>query len=59
MPPKPAELARGAGSDYYYIDFSLRHQLELAGAAPPANTDDSPSKHNSTLCILSSANINP
>ena len=33
MPPKPVERARGAGLQYYNIDFSLQAQLQLAGAA--------------------------
>lgn len=37
MPPKPLEIQRGAGLEYYNIDFSLQHQLRLAGAndVPP------------------------
>ncbi|GBP33756.1 Protein flightless-1 [Eumeta japonica] len=33
MPPKPTERPRGAGLQYYNIDFSLQTQLQLAGAA--------------------------
>ncbi|CAB3227143.1 unnamed protein product [Arctia plantaginis] len=33
MPPKPVERPRGAGVQYYNIDFSLQAQLQLAGAA--------------------------
>ncbi|XP_065347156.1 protein flightless-1 [Cloeon dipterum] len=40
MPPKPGEMnpvgQRGAGIEFYNIDFSLQHQLRLAGAAPPS-----------------------
>lgn len=37
MPPKPVEMQRGAGVEFYNIDFSLQHQLQLAGATvPPA-----------------------
>lgn len=36
MPPKPVELQKGAGIEYYNIDFSLQHQLRLAGAGAPA-----------------------
>lgn len=37
MPPKPVELQKGAGVEFYNIDFSLQHQLRVAGAAvPPA-----------------------
>lgn len=32
MPPKPIELSKGAGLEFYNIDFSLQHQLRLAGA---------------------------
>lgn len=33
MPPKPVERPRGAGLQYYNIDFSLQAQLQMAGAA--------------------------
>ncbi|XP_054268551.1 protein flightless-1 [Macrosteles quadrilineatus] len=36
MPPKPVEAQRGAGVEFYNIDFSLQNQLRLAGAAVPA-----------------------
>lgn len=36
MPPKPTEFAKGAGLEFYNIDFSLQHQLRLAGANVPA-----------------------
>lgn len=36
MPPKPAEMSRGAGLEFYNIDFSLQNQLRLAGANVPA-----------------------
>ncbi|GLV41932.1 flightless I [Carabus blaptoides fortunei] len=47
MPPKPTEFAKGAGLEFYNIDFSLQHQLRLAGAnvpvpAPTANTSKDP-----------------
>lgn len=48
MPPKPAELIRGAGAEYYNIDFSLGHQLQLAGAAPPVTAEETPSQY--TAC---------
>lgn len=35
MPPKPTELTRGAGLEFYNIDFSLQNQLRLAGAMVP------------------------
>ncbi|KAJ9590157.1 hypothetical protein L9F63_016713, partial [Diploptera punctata] len=38
MPPKPTEVQRGAGIEFYNIDFSLSHQLRLAGANVPAPT---------------------
>jgi len=44
MPPKPAELVRGAGAEFYHIDFSLNHQLQLAGAAPPVTAEEVPRK---------------
>lgn len=36
MPPKPIELTKGSGIEFYNIDFSLQTQLKLAGAAVPA-----------------------
>ncbi|XP_014203802.1 protein flightless-1 isoform X1 [Copidosoma floridanum] len=36
MPPKPTEVQRGSGIEFYNIDFSLQHQLRLAGANIPA-----------------------
>lgn len=36
MPPKPVEMTRGAGIEFYNIDFSLQNQLRLAGANVPA-----------------------
>lgn len=36
MPPKPTEAQRGSGIEFYNIDFSLQHQLRLAGANVPA-----------------------
>jgi len=35
MPPKPMEMMRGAGVEFYNIDFSLQNQLRLAGASVP------------------------
>jgi len=35
MPPKPTEVQRGSGIEFYNIDFSLQHQLCLAGANVP------------------------
>lgn len=35
MPPKPNEISRGAGLEFYNIDFSLQNQLRLAGAHVP------------------------
>ncbi|CAH2096019.1 unnamed protein product [Euphydryas editha] len=43
MPPKPVERPRGAGLQYYNIDFSLQTQLQLAGAATPELSAPSPS----------------
>ena len=43
FPPKPAELIKGSGIEYYNIDFSLNHQLQLAGAAPPPTAAETPS----------------
>ena len=40
MPPKPMELTRGSGLEFYNIDFSLQNQLRLAGASVPANLQD-------------------
>lgn len=36
MPPKPVEMTKGAGLEFYNIDFSLQNQLRLAGANIPA-----------------------
>ncbi|XP_033231107.1 protein flightless-1 isoform X1 [Belonocnema kinseyi] len=36
MPPKPTEVQKGSGVEFYNIDFSLQHQLRLAGANIPA-----------------------
>ncbi|KRT80377.1 hypothetical protein AMK59_7406, partial [Oryctes borbonicus] len=36
MPPKPHEMTRGAGLEFYNIDFSLQNQLRQAGANVPA-----------------------
>ncbi|KAJ8986052.1 hypothetical protein NQ317_013938 [Molorchus minor] len=38
MPPKSVETTRGAGIEFYNIDFSLQNQLRLAGANVPAPT---------------------
>uniref|UniRef100_A0A0K2U430 Gelsolin-like domain-containing protein n=1 Tax=Lepeophtheirus salmonis TaxID=72036 RepID=A0A0K2U430_LEPSM len=35
MPPKPMQLSYGAGVEFYNVDFSLQHQLRLAGASVP------------------------
>lgn len=35
MPPKPVEMQKGSGVEFYNIDFSLQHQLRLAGATVP------------------------
>jgi len=35
MPPKPSELMKGSGVEFYNVDFSLQHQLRLAGASVP------------------------
>ncbi len=34
MPPKPVEIQKRANAMYYNVDFSLQHQLQLAGAIP-------------------------
>ena len=43
MPPKPKECQKGSGPAFYNIDFSLPHQLKLAGQdapkLPTASTD--------------------
>lgn len=36
MPPKPTDISKGAGLEFYNIDFSLQNQLRLAGASIPA-----------------------
>uniref|UniRef100_A0A6M2DKF3 Putative serine/threonine phosphatase 2c n=1 Tax=Xenopsylla cheopis TaxID=163159 RepID=A0A6M2DKF3_XENCH len=35
MPPKPVDPQKGSGVEFYNIDFSLQHQLRLAGAYVP------------------------
>ena len=35
MPPKPTEMMKGSGVEFYNVDFSLQHQLRLAGASVP------------------------
>ena len=44
MPPKPPERPEGSGIEFYNIDFSLQHQLRLAGAAPPVSPGEGGSK---------------
>lgn len=39
MPPKPLEIQKRANAMFYNVDFSLQHQLHLAGASPPANSN--------------------
>lgn len=41
MPPKPVEAQRGAGVEFYNIDFSLQNQLRLAGAVVPTPSANS------------------
>nr|CAD7425695.1 unnamed protein product [Timema monikensis] len=41
MPPKPTEVQKGSGVEFYNIDFSLQHQLRLAGANVPAQAPSS------------------
>lgn len=41
MPPKPMEMQRKLA--YYNIDFSLEHQMKMAGAASPASSSVSSS----------------
>ena len=45
MPPKPPDLQKGSGVEFYNIDFSLSNQLRLAGAAPPPSAADSTRKY--------------
>lgn len=35
MPPKPIEMQKGSGIEFYNIDFSLQHQLRLVGGSVP------------------------
>lgn len=46
MPPKPMEAQKGDGVEFYNIDFSLQHQLRMAGAVVPPSiaTPDGKSK---------------
>ncbi len=41
MPPKPVEIQKHSNAMYYNVDFSLQHQLQLAGAIP---TSQAPKK---------------
>lgn len=38
VPPKPADLQKGAGLAFYNIDFSLGHQMRLAGSMTHQDT---------------------
>ena len=40
MPPKPQEMLKGSGVEFYNIDFSLQNQLRLAGASVPKELAD-------------------
>lgn len=55
MPPKPPEMQQGAGIEFYNIDFSLQHQLRLAGAAPATPQDER--SESSLILILSGHEI--
>lgn len=44
MPPKPQETKKGSGVEFYNIDFSLQHQLRLAGASVPVSSSNGVSK---------------
>ncbi|XP_071963998.1 protein flightless-1 homolog [Antedon mediterranea] len=44
MPPKPRPQQKGSGQEFYNIDFSLNHQLRLAGAVPTTSTSATPTK---------------
>ena len=44
IPPKPAEMIKGSGIEYYNIDFSLQNQLRLAGQAPKKPEGETASK---------------
>ncbi|CAK9822912.1 Protein flightless-1 [Anthophora retusa] len=44
MPPKPTEVQKGSGIEFYNIDFSLQHQLRLAGANVPTPIQTAGSK---------------
>nr|XP_014093110.1 protein flightless-1 isoform X1 [Bactrocera oleae] len=48
MPPKPCEAVKGAGIEFYNIDFSLQTQLLLAGAAVPTSIPTGSSAKDST-----------
>ena len=37
MPPKPIEIQKRTNAMFYNIDFSLQHQLQLAGATSPSS----------------------
>ncbi|XP_037955141.1 protein flightless-1 [Teleopsis dalmanni] len=48
MPPKPTEMTKGAGVEYYNIDFSLQTQLRLAGATVPSSVPAASTPKDST-----------
>ena len=41
MPPKPLEIQKRSNALFYNIDFSLQHQLQLAGASSPSSSASS------------------
>lgn len=53
MPPKPNEMTRGAGLEFYNIDFSLQNQLRQAGANVPTPI---PSQSNISYYLIRSSN---
>ena len=50
MPPKPTQLRKGSGVEFYNIDFSLQHQLRLAGANVPTPVQTSGKSSPSIRC---------
>ena len=52
MPPKPIEMMKGSGVEFYNIDFSLQHQLRLAGASVPKSlAEQSVQVKNTTIFV--------
>lgn len=56
MPPKPVQIQKGSGIEFYNIDFSLQHQLRLAGANVPSPSGGATSTNGSSTTVSTAAN---